>query len=187
MEKFLEISSFYISVPIIMIRWCMVPEIWCVTDVIVISHIGLFFTLLLPLTAQKINILKKWKKKQQQKSLGDIINLHMCIYQKLWSDDVWFLRYGVQQTDGQKKWHIEVGVPPKKWYKKKHHSNKFLICLLVGCTKFHKSSSRIWKVISPTSEWIYLFEKKTFFWKESINWGILTQMSKVVILVVYST
>ena len=28
----LEISSFYIYIPKIMIRWCMVPEIWCATD-----------------------------------------------------------------------------------------------------------------------------------------------------------
>ena len=28
----LEISLFYICVPKIMIRWCMVPEIWCTTD-----------------------------------------------------------------------------------------------------------------------------------------------------------
>ena len=54
---------------------------------------------------------------------GDIIILH--VHKKLWSDDVWFLRYGAQQTDGrmdewtdrwtdeQKKWHIEVGPPPK--------------------------------------------------------------------------
>ena len=28
----LEISPFYTSVPKIMIRWCRVPEIWCVTD-----------------------------------------------------------------------------------------------------------------------------------------------------------
>ena len=55
---FLEILSFYICVPIIMIRWCMVPEIWCATD-------------------------------------G-------------WTD---------RRTDGRKKWHIEVGAPPKKWYK----------------------------------------------------------------------
>ena len=34
------------------------PEIWCVTGVIVISHFGLFFALLPPLTAQKIKILK---------------------------------------------------------------------------------------------------------------------------------
>ena len=32
MRKFLEISSFYTCVPTIMIRWCMVPEIWCATD-----------------------------------------------------------------------------------------------------------------------------------------------------------
>ena len=38
----LEISSFYICVPKIMIRWYMVSEIWCVTDVIVISHLGYF-------------------------------------------------------------------------------------------------------------------------------------------------
>ena len=31
-NKHLEISSFYICAWKIMIRWCMVPEIWCVTD-----------------------------------------------------------------------------------------------------------------------------------------------------------
>ena len=44
------------------------------------------------------------------------------MYQKLWLDDVQFLRTGVWQmdgqmdgqTDGRKKWHIEVGAPPKK-------------------------------------------------------------------------
>ena len=39
------------------------------------------------------------------------------VYQKLWFGDVWFLRYGVQQmdgqTDGKKKWHVEVGAPRK--------------------------------------------------------------------------
>ena len=39
------------------------------------------------------------------------------MYQKLRSDDVRFLRYAVQQTDGWterwKKWHVEVGGPPK--------------------------------------------------------------------------
>ena len=44
-KKYLEISSFYICVPKIMIRWCTVPEIWCVTDVI-IFHFGPFFALL---------------------------------------------------------------------------------------------------------------------------------------------
>ena len=31
-KKGLVISSFYICVPKIMIRWCTVPEIWCATD-----------------------------------------------------------------------------------------------------------------------------------------------------------
>ena len=43
-KKQLEISSFYISITNIMIRWCSVPEIWCVTDII-IFRIGPFFTL----------------------------------------------------------------------------------------------------------------------------------------------
>ena len=51
-----------------MIRWCTVPEIRCVTDVIVISYFRLFFALL-----QKIKILKKWKK-----TFGVIIILYMC-------------------------------------------------------------------------------------------------------------
>ena len=49
-KKPLEISSFYVGVPKIMIRWCAVPEILCTTD---------------------------------------------------------------GRTDGQKKWHIEVGTSPK--------------------------------------------------------------------------
>ena len=39
----------------------MIPEIWRVTDVIVISHFGLFFTLL-PLAAQKTQYFEKMKK-----------------------------------------------------------------------------------------------------------------------------
>ena len=31
-KKHLEISSFYTHVPKIMIRWCIVPEIWCTID-----------------------------------------------------------------------------------------------------------------------------------------------------------
>ena len=45
-EKFLEISSYYTNLPKIMIICYNVPEIWCVTDVIVIFHFGIspFFT-----------------------------------------------------------------------------------------------------------------------------------------------
>ena len=46
-NKHLEISSFYICAPKSMTRWCTVPEIWCMTDV-VIFYFGSFFALLLP-------------------------------------------------------------------------------------------------------------------------------------------
>ena len=47
-KKHLEILSFYTNVPKIMIICYNVPEIWCVMDVIVIFHFGLYFTLLQP-------------------------------------------------------------------------------------------------------------------------------------------
>ena len=60
-KKCLEISSFYTSAPKIMIIYFTVPEIWCMMVVIVTFHFGLCFALLSPLTAQKMNISKKWK------------------------------------------------------------------------------------------------------------------------------
>ena len=94
----MEISSFYIGVPKIMIRWYTVPEIRCVTDPTVISHLGIFFALLPPSPPPP-----------------HIFGTYM--YQKLWSNDVWFLRFGARRmdgrTDGWKKWHIQVGTPPK--------------------------------------------------------------------------
>ena len=44
-KKPVEISSFYTSVPKIMILFYTVPEIWCVTDVIAIFYFGIFFAL----------------------------------------------------------------------------------------------------------------------------------------------
>ena len=41
-KKHLGISSFYTSVPKLMIIYYTVPEIWCVTDVIDLFHFGLF-------------------------------------------------------------------------------------------------------------------------------------------------
>ena len=64
-------SSFYTSVPKIMIVCYTVPEIWRMMDAIAIFYFGLFFALLHPLTAQK-KFFKKMKK-----TPGDII-LHMC-------------------------------------------------------------------------------------------------------------
>ena len=47
-KKVLEISSFYTSVPRIMIIFLRFPKIWHVTDVSVIFHFGLFFIFLPP-------------------------------------------------------------------------------------------------------------------------------------------
>ena len=47
-KKVLELSAFYTSVPKIMIICYTVPYIWYVTDLIVIFHFKLFFTLLPP-------------------------------------------------------------------------------------------------------------------------------------------
>ena len=146
-KKHLEISSFYICVPKIMIRWCTVPEMWCMTDVITL-HFGPFFALLFPWQPEKSKLKKTWKK-----TPGDFIILHMYTknydqmmydswdmvhdkcnyisfwsifrpftpltaqkfkilkkwkkawryhhftyaYHKLWSGDVWFLRYAMWQ------------------------------------------------------------------------------------------
>ena len=48
LKKLLELLSFYTSAPKIMIICYTVPEIWQMTDVIVIFHFGLFFALLAP-------------------------------------------------------------------------------------------------------------------------------------------
>ena len=45
-KNHLEILSFYTSAPKFMIICYTVPQIWCVTDVIVIFHFGLFYALL---------------------------------------------------------------------------------------------------------------------------------------------
>ena len=36
------------------------------------------------------------------------------VYQKLWLDDVRFLRHGARRTGRREKWHIWVGAPPEK-------------------------------------------------------------------------
>ena len=61
-KKSLEILSFYTSVLRILIIWYTVPEILCVTDVIVIFHFGLFFALLAPWQTEKSKFQKKGKK-----------------------------------------------------------------------------------------------------------------------------
>ena len=65
----------------------------CTMDVTFIFYFGLFFTFLFP-KPKKSKFLKKEKKAWRYHHFT-----HVC--QKLWSRDVWFLRYGVQQTDRQ--------------------------------------------------------------------------------------
>ena len=83
-----------------------------------------------PLTAQKIKILKKWKKKTP----GDIIILHM--YTKNYNQmmcDSWDMVHN-EWMNGQKKWHIEVGAPPKnsrKVFKKILSPKMFKSCIQI--------------------------------------------------------
>ena len=73
--------------------WCMVPEIWSVTQFFVIlGHFLPFYNTNNPET----QIFEKMKKK---KTPEEIIILH--VFQKLWSDDVRFLGYGAQRRDGR--------------------------------------------------------------------------------------
>ena len=76
---------------IIMIIYYPVPEIWCVTDII-IFHFGLLFALLQP---------KKLKFQKNEKKNSWTYHHFTHMYQKLWLDDVLFLRYGVRRTDRQ--------------------------------------------------------------------------------------
>ena len=66
-KKRLEISSFFTNVPKIIICYT-VPEIWCLMDVIVVLHFGIFFALLAPSSPKNENF--KTIKKQIP---GDII------------------------------------------------------------------------------------------------------------------
>ena len=67
-KQHLEISSFHNSVPKIMIICHTIPELWCMTHVI-IFHFGLFLTFYLP------NSPKNQKFRKSEKNPGDIIIL----------------------------------------------------------------------------------------------------------------
>ena len=123
------------------------PEIWHVTDVIFIFQFGLFFALLTPLKPWKIKI----KKKKWKNCPGDIIILHMCTinYDHVWCTvpEIWCVTD--RQTDGWKKWHIEVGAPPKKWYPSSYvDSTHFILHLPM-------------EPISSLTQWAVTFPKST--------------------------
>ena len=68
-------SSFYTRVPKIMIICYTVPEIWHVTDVILIFHIGLFFAPLLTSQPKKSKFHKNEKNNWRYHHFT-------CVYQK---------------------------------------------------------------------------------------------------------
>ena len=83
-------------------------------------------------------------------------HLFIYVYQKLWSDDVWFLKYGARQmdrrvdrqTDGWKKWHKEVGAPPKKWDENQSIFN-FLLCMTGTSQHFLRSNYlEMWYIVA---------------------------------------
>ena len=61
-KKHLEISSFYINIPKIMIICYTFPGIWHITDVTIFHFELFFFCPFTPLIAQKIKIFKKNEK-----------------------------------------------------------------------------------------------------------------------------
>ena len=89
-KNLLEISSFYTCVSKITIIWCMVPEIWSVTDRM-FCHYGPFFALLPPYGPRKS---KFWKNEKNTWRYYHFTH----VYHKWQSYDVWFLRYGAWQT-----------------------------------------------------------------------------------------
>ena len=95
-KKLLEISSFYIYVP----KIGSVLEIRSETETF-LSFWAIFLAFY-PLTAQKSKFLKNEKATWRHHHFAHV-------YQKLWSHDVRFLRYGARRmdrrTDGRKKWH----------------------------------------------------------------------------------
>ena len=111
-KKIPEISSFYTSAPKIMTICYTFPEIWHVTYAVITFHFGLFLYFYPP----NSTISKKWKNTRSYHHFTHV-------YPKFWLDDVQFLRCVADgrtdrrtdgQTDRRKKWHIEVGAPPKK-------------------------------------------------------------------------
>ena len=109
-KKKLEISSFYTYASKTTIIWGTVPEIRSETD---------RFALLTPSQPRKS---KFWK---TEKSISRCHHFkHVC--QKSWSYAI-LLYYTTILLYRRKKWHIEVGAPPKKSLMKLHTFLRILI------------------------------------------------------------
>ena len=97
------------------IIWCMVPEMFSATDQI-LCYFGPFFALLPSLKTKKS---KFWKNEKKHLEISSFymcvpkIMIRWCIISEICCTTD---RQMDRQTGGQKKWHIEVGAPPKKKY-----------------------------------------------------------------------
>ena len=74
-----------------------------------------FWAIFYPFIPQQPKRSKLKKKKKKKKNNAWRYHYFTYMYQKLWLNDVQFLRYGARRTDGQKKWQIDMGTPPKKF------------------------------------------------------------------------
>ena len=90
-KKKLEISSFYKSVPKIMIICFTAPEIWCMTNAI-IFHFGLFFPFYPNNSSNNQNLTKNEKKTWRYHQF-------MQEYQKSWSYAIVLLRYACDRCN----------------------------------------------------------------------------------------
>ena len=93
----------------------MVPEIWSVTDRI-FCHSGQFFALLHPYRPRKSKFLKNWKNTWRYYHFKNV-------HHKWQSYDVWFLRYGMQQTEFLSFWTVFCPFAPQKPKKSKFWKN----------------------------------------------------------------
>ena len=108
-KKHLMVLSFYTSVPKTMI----IVYTACYT-ILCYTMLYCFLSFYLPNSPKNQNF------KKMKNMLGDIIILCMCaknmirwcIFPEIWCTVV---EWTDRRTNGQKKWYIEVGTPPKKW------------------------------------------------------------------------
>ena len=91
-STYLEISSFYKSVPNMMIICCTVLEIWCVTDVVFIFHFGLLSAYSIKYARQSwtlaIYFVKKYKISLWKENFLTILSI--CPKKKLFWKILWY-------------------------------------------------------------------------------------------------
>ena len=122
-KKHLKISSFYTSVPKIMITCSTVSEIWCVTNLICIFPFGLFLPFN-PTNSLKNQNLKKWKKGL------DISSFYKCVPKIMitWCTvpEIWCTMDRQKKWPGvdteKKSWHWECGRHPN--YRSIQHAQR---------------------------------------------------------------